>query len=92
MKKLIIKSTAKVIIIATIMIILSSLAQSPVITNEIALGQMRNTTEGFVVWEIFNKVKPIINLVLCGIGVWLTAGVAVDIHKFIKTQNEKEKN
>lgn len=94
MKKLIIKSAFKILGIILLITLLSSLTQSTLITNELALGQMYANNEGFIIWIIFNKIKPIINLVLSGFCGYLIYGVAFDIYKFFKNkieiENEKE--
>lgn len=94
MKKFIIKFTFKIIGIILLIALLSSLAQSSLITNELALGQMYANNEGFIIWTLFNKIKPIINLVLNGFCAYLIYGAVFDIYKFFKnkieTENEKE--
>lgn len=88
MKKLIIKSAIRLILIAVLVVILSSLAQSPIIDIELALGQMENSNLAFIAMDSYGKVRPIVQAVLSLIGVYLIAGVGVDIYKYAKTYYE----
>jgi hypothetical protein len=88
MKKLIVKSAIRLILIAVLVVILSSLAQSPIIDIELTLGQMENSNLAFIAMDSYGKVKPIVQAVLSLIGVYLIAGVGVDICKYAKTYYE----
>lgn len=92
-KKFIIKNTIKVIVFIIISTIAMTLLQSPVISNEIAMGQMQNDNTLFMLMETYNNLRPIVSLIYGCIVVWFAATVGLDIYKFIKTkikgENEK---
>lgn len=89
------KMATRVIIFVFVMIVLSSIAYSfaPVISNEIALGQMENSNDAFVMMNMYNTVQPISTLVYTIVIIWFTYTFVRDIYKFVKsinTENEKE--
>lgn len=89
-KKFIIKTVVKVLIFVTLMIIVSSAAytSSIILTNEIALGQMQNSNEAFVVMNAYNEIKSIFGLIAGGIIILFTCVIARDTYKFFKNQKE----
>lgn len=91
MKKLITKTVIRLILIATLVTILSCLTQSPIIGNHIALGQMQNTDEGFILMDLYNKLKPVVQAISIALGIYLLAGVVKDIYKYVKVQIENKK-
>lgn len=88
MKKLIIKSAIRLILIAVLVVVLSSLAQSPIIDIELALGQMENSNLAFVAMDSYGKVKPVVQWIIAIIATYLVFGVAMDIYKYAKTYYE----
>ena len=62
-KKFIIKTTIKILIYAIISTIALSLLTNPIITNELALGQMENSNELYLLMETYNKVRPFISII-----------------------------
>lgn len=92
-KKFIIKITIKVIVFAIISTIALTLLESPIISNNIALGQMQNDDTLFILMEIYNKVRPYITVVYSLIVICFAYTVGYDTYKFIKTKTkEKEEN
>ena len=92
-KKYIVRTVVKVIIFMIISAIALSLLQSPVITNEIAMGQMENSNETFMIMDAYNKVAPIISIIYGCITVGFAVMIIDDTYKFIKTKTkEKMKN
>lgn len=91
-KKFIIKTTIKVLIYAIISTIALSMLTSPVITNELALTQMQNSDELYVLMDTYNKVRPFISIVY-GLITALFAGTTIyDTYKFIKNKYNKGEN
>ena len=91
-KRFIIKTVIKVLIYAIISTIAMSLLASPIITNELALGQMQNSNELYLLMETHNKTKPFVSIVY-GLITALFAGTTVyDTYKFIKTKKNKGEN
>ena len=91
-KRFIIKITTKIIIYAIISTIALSLLTNPIITNDLALGQMENSNELYLLMETYNKVKPFISIIY-GCITALFAGTTIhDTYKFIKTKKNKGEN
>jgi hypothetical protein len=91
-KRFIIKTVIKIIIYAIISTIVLSLLNSPIISNNIALGQMQNDDVLFILMETYNKVRPFISIIY-GLITALFVGTAIyDTYKFIKTKTNKGEN
>ena len=92
-KKFIIKNTIKVIAFVIISTIAMTLLQSPIISNEIAMGQLQNDNTLFMLMETYNNLRPIVGLIYGCIVAWFIATLGLDIYKIIKTkikgENEK---
>lgn len=91
-KKFIIKTTIKVIAYAIISTIALSLLTNPIINNELALGQMQNSNELYLLMETYNKVKPFISIIYGFVTAFFAATTICDIHIFIKTKTNKGEN
>ena len=85
LKKFIISMVARVIIFVVISIIVSTVLQSPVITNEVAMGQMENSNELYMVWEAYNNMMPVVNTVYSVIVVIFVGSFIYSIYKYIKS-------
>ena len=90
-KRFIITTTIKIIAFAIISTVAMTLLESPIISNNIALGQMENSDTLFMLMEIYNKVRPFVEVIYGCITVLFVSTVAYDTYKFIKTKI-KEKN
>lgn len=91
-KKFIIKTIIKVLIYAIVSTIAFNLLSSPIITNELALGQMQNSNSLYLLWDTYNKVKPFISIVYGFItGVFVVTTI-YDAYKFIKNKKNKGEN
>lgn len=91
-KKFIIKTVIKVLIYAIISTIVLSLLNNPIISNNIALGQMQNDDALFVLMETYNKVSPFISIIYSCITALFVGTTVYDIYKFIKTKQNKGEN
>ena len=89
-KRFIIKIVVKTLIFAILSTIAITFLQSPVITNEIALGQMENSNELYVMWETYNKVAPFVRVIYGCVVAGFIASVAYDIYKFVMKNREKK--
>lgn len=45
-----------------------------------------------MIWEIFNKIRPIIRIILCIIGGWMMYNVTMDIYKYAKDYESFKKS
>lgn len=90
-KRFVTKILTRLILFAALMIVVMAIVESPILTNEVALGQMGNSSEAFMLMGMFfsfrNLAKAIIGLVALLFG----ATIICDIYKFIKSIY-KEKN
>lgn len=91
-KKFIIKTTIKVLIYSIISTIALSLLRSPIINNELALGQMENSNELYLLMDTYNRVRPFISIIYNLLTVFFAGTVIYDIYKFIKTKTNKGEN
>lgn len=94
-KQFIKKTIRKVIMFIFIMIVVSAIGQSvsPMFANELALGQMQNSNEAFVLMNAYNRVKPIIDIAYLCATLWFMCTLGRDTYKFTKsihTETEKE--
>lgn len=91
-KKFIIKTTIKVLIYAIISTIALSLLTNPIINNELALGQMQNSNELYLLMETYNKVRPFISIIYGLVTILFASTTVYDIYKFIETKKNKGEN
>ena len=91
-KKFIIKNAIKIVAFTIFSIIIFSVlsAIAPVITNNIALGQMSNDDALYIAWESYNRTKQIVNIVYDCIVVVFIGSIGIDTYKLIKTKEKKE--
>ncbi len=90
--KFIIKVAMKILIYAIISTIALSLLTNPIINNELALGQMENSNELYLLMETYNKVRPFISIIYGLITAFFAGTVIHDTYKFIKTKTNKGEN
>ena len=91
-KKFIIKTTIKVLIYAIISTIAFGLLTNPIINNELALGQMQNSNELYLLMETYNNIRPFVSVIYGLVTVLFAATTIYDIYKFIKTKTNKGEN
>lgn len=91
-KKFIITTVVNVLIYAIISTVVLSLLTNHIITNELALGQMQNSNEPYLLMVVYNKIRPFITIIY-GLITALFVGVTIcDTYKFIKTKTNKGEN
>ena len=92
-RKFISKTAIKIVIFVFLMTIILFIAQSisPVVSNNLALGQMQNTDEAFVVMNTYNKLRPMFNTAMVGVCVLFVISIVKDVFKFAKNIKEIEK-
>lgn len=91
-KQFVKKIIRKVVLFAFLMIILTAVGRSiaPVVSNELALTQMQNSNEMYVLMNTYNKIRPIINLAYVFIAGYFAGTIYRDISKFVKTVSEED--
>ena len=88
-KKLLIKIAILVILFAAVLTFLN--AGSAIMNNYIALEQMGNSDEMFILMEMYNNfIKPTLLVVIYTVTTITCVTIGFDIYKFIKTNRKKE--
>lgn len=85
------KMIKKTVIFIVLMVILSAIGQSvsPIVSNSMALTQMQNSNEMYMLMNTYNKVRPIINLVYVFVVSYFIGNISRDVYKFVKTVSEE---
>ena len=91
-RKFIIKTTTKVLIYAIVSTIALSLLTNPIINNELAIGQIQNSNELYLLMETYNKTKHFVSIIYGLITAFFAGTTIQDIYKFIKTKTNKGEN
>lgn len=83
-RKYVFKLVAKVFVFAIVSVItFNYLLTTPIISNALALEQMTNSNEMYVLVQAYDKVKPIILIVYSCITALLAGTAIYDTFKFI---------
>ena len=90
-KKFAIKILSRVVKFAALMIITLAIIENPILRNEVALGQMENSTSAFMLLGMYFSFQNIAMFVTGLIVLWFIWDIAREIYKFIKSIY-KEKN
>ena len=88
-KRFLKKTVVKIIVFAFIMVIVSAIfqAMAPVVTNEMAMTQMENSNEMFIMMETYNKLKPLVNTAYSLIVFVFICTIIKESYKFIRNIN-----
>lgn len=90
-KKFAIKILSRVVKFAALMIITLAIIENPILRNEVALGQIENSTSAFMLLGMYFSFQNIAKFVTGLIVLWFIWDIAREIYKFIKSIY-KEKN
>lgn len=88
-RKILVKLIVYIILLGMIAAVLQSV--EPLVSAEIALGQMENSNESFVVLNSYNWLKSIRHAVYFVAWLMFTSTIARDVYKFIKNKGETNK-
>lgn len=86
MKRFLIKATIKIIIAVSLLVIAFAVIQSPVLSNEVAMGQMESSDGLYIAWSSYSPIVSLIQSILCGISGYVLGRSILDIYKFLKTK------
>ena len=75
-------------IYAIITIIVLNLSYNPIITNELAMTQMENSNELYLLMEAVNKTKHYISIIYGCVTMFFGATIIYDIYKLTKTKEK----
>ena len=82
---LVIKIIIFVIVSTALFVILD--ACIPVMTNDIALGQLENDDMSYITWELYNKLRTIIEIIYYAVTAVCVVSWGYSIYKFINNKN-----
>lgn len=91
-KRFVFKTVVKIIIFAIFSVIVNTLLYGPIITNELALTQMEQSNELYMLMESYNKLRPFISIIYGFITACFVGTTIYDTYKFIKTKTNKGEN
>lgn len=91
LKKFVTKTIRRAIMLVAALTVSLSLVESPILTNEIALGQMDNSSEAFMLLELNDILRSLVKFVLWLLVTMQGCAIIHDIYIFIKSIH-KEKN
>lgn len=94
MKRLLVRSAWKILIMAFMLMILTTLFSAfyPIINNSMAMTQFENDNFAFAAYQMWQSVPRTMNLIK-GIAVGLTGvSITLDVTKYFKTRKENETN
>lgn len=83
-KHFLIKTAVRVLLFAAISVVVLAALKTPVLTNEIALGQMTNSNYLFVTYDLYNKLRPIITAVYTVAILVFVGSTISNMYKFFK--------
>jgi hypothetical protein len=80
-----IKVIAMIVFLSVLGIIWTSIA--PVVTNEMAMGQMENDHTGFIAWEIYQKIDNFVPFIMALLALPFLYSTGKDIGSLISIIN-----
>lgn len=91
-KNFIFKTVVKIIIYAIFSTIAITLLDSPIISNELALGQMQNSDTLYLWMETYNRVRPYISIIYWAITAFFAWSIGSDVYTFFNNKYNKGEN
>lgn len=92
-RRFIARTAIKLVALIVISTIVAGLINSitPLINNDLAMGQMENSDALFVAYNTYNKLVPIVWVVYGILTAYIIGRIGYDTYKFIKTKIETKK-
>lgn len=90
-KRFVTKILTRLVLFAALMIFVMAIVESPILTNEVALGQMENSSQAFIQMGVFFSFRNLVKVIVWLIAILFGITIIRDIYKFIKSIH-KEKN
>lgn len=87
-KSFAIKMIINVVTLVILTVIMILVFQNTVITNDIALGQMSNSDEAYLLMEHYNRVRTSVSVGYSCISALIVGTTIYDIYKFMKNKGE----
>lgn len=87
--KYITRITVKIIVMIVFLSILGIIWSSiaPVVTNEMAMGQMENDHTGFITWEIYQKIDNLVPFIMALLALPFVYSAGKDVGSLISIIN-----
>lgn len=84
------KLICKIVIFVVLVVVFTSIDRSVnvVISNELALTQMRNSNEMYIFVDTYNRLRPILGLIYAGMVIGIAGTLTYDIFKLVKNIKE----
>lgn len=86
------KLITKIIIYAIISTIALTLLDSPIISNDLALGQMQNSDTLYLWMDMYYRVRPYISVIYWAITAFFAWSIGSDAYTFINNKYNKGEN
>ena len=91
-KSFIIRIAIQIFIFTIISTVAMTVIQSPLIENDIALGQMQNSDEMFMIYELYQKLMILVKTIYGVIAAIFAISLICHTEKFIKTKIKEKKS
>lgn len=91
-KRFIIRTTLRVVVLVIVCLLVFSIsnALNTIISNELALGQLENSNENYLLMEVYNgSIKPICAMLVTMLTFVIVCPLGMDIYKLSKNKGEK---
>lgn len=94
MKPLIRKAVTKIFIAILLCALLTAIstAAMPIMTNDMAMGQLENDDVSFMLWDNWTRVQGIIDIAGAAIGIICVGSVGKDVFNFFNKRKENFTN
>ena len=89
-KRFIIKTVVLLLIFSIVSTVALTFLNSGILTNEIALGQMKNDNIDYLVWQEYQALIPIVYVVYGLITLGIIGKISYDTYIFIKIKKLKK--
>lgn len=87
-KRFVIKMIINAVALMISTLIMFLIFENTVITNDIALGQMNNSNEAYLLMEYYNRIRTIASSVYGGICAYIAGITIYDIYNFVNNKGE----
>lgn len=83
------RTILKTVVLIIVLVILQAVTYHPVLNNELAMTQMENSNELFIVWDSYNRVRNVLPFVYTVIGLSYVGWIGADVYRFMKNKKER---
>lgn len=87
-KKFAIRMIINIVALIILTVIMCFVFANTVITNDIALGQMNNSNEAYLLMTYYNQVRTTMSIIYSCMSALIVGSIIYDIYKFTKNKGE----